>query len=41
MIKKEDVLNYVKSHDFDVLIILGAGDLDGMVPQMAKILNAK
>ena len=41
LIKKEDVLNYVKSHDFDVLIILGAGDLDGMVPQMAKILNAK
>lgn len=41
MIKKEDVLDYVRTHDFDVLIVLGAGDLDNYVPQMTKILEQK
>ena len=36
-----DVLPLVKSRDFDVLVVLGAGDLDTLVPQMAKILEAK
>ena len=34
MIHKEDVLDLVKKRDFDVLIVLGAGDLDNLVPQM-------
>lgn len=41
MIHKEDVLDLVKSRDFDVLIILGAGDLDNYVPEIAKIIEAK
>ncbi len=41
MIHKEDVLNLVKERDFDVLIILGAGDLDNYVPQITKILEEK
>jgi UDP-N-acetylmuramate--alanine ligase len=41
MILKDDVLNYIKSHDFEVLIVLGAGDLDNQVPQITKLLNAK
>ncbi len=41
MIHKEDVLNLVKKRDFDVLIVLGAGDLDNLVPQMAEILKQK
>lgn len=41
MIKKTDVLDLVKSHDFDVLVTLGAGDLDNMVPQIAKIIEKK
>ena len=41
MIQKADVLNLVKSRDFDVLIILGAGDLDNMVPQITRILEDK
>ena len=41
MIHKEDVLDLVKKRDFDVLIVLGAGDLDNLVPQMAKILKQK
>ena len=41
MIHKEDVLDLVKKRDFDVLIVLGAGDLDNLVPQMAEILKQK
>jgi len=41
MIQKDDVLNFVKSHTFEVLIVLGAGDLDNQVPEIAKLLNSK
>ena len=41
MIRKEDVLEYVSSHDFEVLIVLGAGDLDNYVPQITKILQGR
>ncbi len=41
MIKKEDVTDYVKTHDFEVLVVLGAGDLDNYVPQIEKILLGK
>ena len=41
LINKADVIDYVKSRDFDVLIVLGAGDLDNMVPQITKILQQK
>lgn len=41
MIHKEDVLDLVKSRSFDVLIVLGAGDLDDYVPQITKILENK
>jgi UDP-N-acetylmuramate--alanine ligase len=39
IIHKDEVLDFVKSHDFDVLIVLGAGDLDNQVPQITKILQ--
>ena len=41
MIHKEDVLDYVENHDFEVLVVLGAGDLDNYVPQIEKILETK
>ena len=41
MIRKDDVLNLVKSRTFDVLIILGAGDLDAQMPQIEKQLKLK
>ena len=41
MIQKNDVLNFIKSHQFEVLIVLGAGDLDNQVPQITKILETK
>ncbi len=39
MIHKEDVIDLVKSRTFDVLIILGAGDLDNYMPQITEILR--
>mgnify|MGYP001212975921 FL=1 len=41
MIQKDDVLDYVKNRDFDVLVVLGAGNLDNYVPQITKILESK
>ncbi len=40
-IKKDDVLSYVNQRDFDVLVVLGAGDLNDYVPEIAKVLEAK
>ncbi len=39
LITKDEVLPLVKSRTFDVLVVLGAGDLDNQVPQIAKILR--
>ena len=39
MISKEQVLDYVSSHKFEVLVVLGAGDLDNYVPQIETILK--
>ena len=41
MIQKDDVQRFVKEHNFDVLIVLGAGDLDNQVQQIEKILRSK
>lgn len=41
MIQKAQVLDYVKTHEFEVLVILGAGDLDNMVPQITTNLKSK
>ena len=41
IINKNEVLDYVKTHDFEVLIVLGAGDLDNQVPQIKKLLESK
>jgi UDP-N-acetylmuramate--alanine ligase len=41
IINKADVMDFVKDHDFDVLIVLGAGDLDSQVPEIKNILNRK
>ena len=41
IIQKSDILRLVNSRTFDVLIVLGAGDLDNMVPAMTQILKRK
>ena len=39
--RKEEVPTLVEQGDFDVLVVLGAGDLDNTVPQLAEILRRK
>lgn len=41
MVRKDEVLDMMKSRDFDVLVVLGAGDLDNLVPQIADIIKEK
>ena len=41
LVSKADVLSLVKQRDFDVLVVLGAGDLDAQVPQITKLLKQK
>ena len=41
LVSKADVLDFVAHRDFDVLIVLGAGDLDDMVPAMTKIFEQR
>ncbi|MBQ8046425.1 MAG: UDP-N-acetylmuramate--L-alanine ligase [Prevotella sp.] len=41
MIRKNEVLDLVRERDFDVLVVLGAGDIDNYVPQITKILEGK
>ncbi|MCR5270407.1 MAG: UDP-N-acetylmuramate--L-alanine ligase [Prevotella sp.] len=41
LVNKSDVLPMIKSRDFDVLIILGAGDLDAQVPEITEILKER
>lgn len=41
MIRKEDVVKYVKDNSFEVLVVLGAGDIDNYVPQITEALLKK
>lgn len=41
IIRKDDVLDIVRKRDFDVLIILGAGDLDNYTDDIADIIKNK
>ena len=39
LIHKEDILDVVRSRNFDVLMSLGAGDIENYVPQITEILS--
>jgi UDP-N-acetylmuramate--alanine ligase len=41
LIHKEDILNIAKTGEFDVLISLGAGDIENYVPEITKILTER
>ena len=41
MIGKDDVLEFAKGRDFDVLVVLGAGNLDNYVGQLTEIIKEK
>lgn len=39
--RKEDVLNLLKDKPLEVVIVLGAGDLDNYVPEIKKLLEER
>jgi len=41
MIKKDDVLEFANDRDFDVLVVLGAGNLDNYMRQLSEIIKEK
>jgi UDP-N-acetylmuramate--alanine ligase len=41
IVRKDEVIDLVKSRSFDVLVILGAGDLDNQVPQITRLLQSR
>lgn len=41
IISLDAVQDFVRAHDFDVLVVLGAGDLDDQVPAIEEILRRK
>ena len=41
MIKKDDVLEFANDRDFDVLVLLGAGNLDNYMGQLSEIIKEK
>ena len=41
LIHKEDILDIARKGDFDVLISLGAGDIENYVPEITKILTER
>ena len=41
LISKNEVIEYVRSHEFDVLVVLGAGDLDNYADEITQILKTR
>lgn len=41
LIRKDDVKQFISDHDFEVLVVLGAGDLDNQVPEIEQLLRKK
>ena len=39
--KSDEIVDIVRNEDFDVLVLLGAGDIDKYVPELTDILNSK
>lgn len=40
-ITKSDLLDYIKTNDFNVLMTLGAGDIDLLLPEIKKLIEEK
>ena len=41
IVEKKDLCDLLRQEDFEVLIVLGAGDVDNFVPQFKQILLEK
>ena len=39
--KKEEVVDFLKTHPCEVLMTLGAGDIDALIEPIEKLLNEK
>ena len=41
LLSKQEVLEHIRKNDHDVIITMGAGDIDGLVKPIADILKEK
>ncbi len=41
LVTKPEVLEILKNHDYDIVVTMGAGDIDGMAGQITEILKTK
>ena len=41
LLKKEELLDFVKSKNFEVLVTIGAGDIDKYLQPIAEILRGR
>jgi UDP-N-acetylmuramate--alanine ligase len=41
LVHKQDVVELLSKGDFNVLVSLGAGDIENLVPQIQDMLNEK
>jgi UDP-N-acetylmuramate--alanine ligase len=39
--KKEEILDLIQTKEIEILITLGAGDIENYVPQICEILNQR
>ena len=41
LLTKPEMLEFLKSHDYDIVVTMGAGDIDGMAGDIIEILKSK
>lgn len=41
LLSKDDVLEWIRGNDIDILLTMGAGDIDRMVPKIVEVLSSK
>lgn len=41
LLSKQEMLEILKTHDYDIVVTMGAGDIDGMATQIIEILKIK
>ena len=41
MLKKEEVLDYLKEKDIDILVTFGAGDIDRLIVPIENLLKER
>ena len=41
LIESKDVLDFVRDHEFDVLVLLGAGNLDDNIDRISELLKER